>query len=69
MWIALTGYWVVGFPVACALGYGWLTGQPLAAYGFWTGLTVGLGFVALLVSWRLSRLSRDFARVASLSSH
>jgi MATE family multidrug resistance protein len=69
MWIALTGYWVVAFPIACALGYGWLTGVPLAAYGFWTGLTVGLGFVALLVSWRLSRLSRDFARVASLSSH
>ncbi len=67
MWIALTGYWVVGFPLACALGYGWVVQEPWTVYGFWTGLTAGLGFVSLLVSWRLSRLSRDFSRVRSLA--
>jgi Na+-driven multidrug efflux pump len=49
------------------LGYGWLALEPLGVYGFWAGLTAGLGFVALLVSWRLSRLSRDFDRVAQLA--
>ncbi len=67
MWIALAGYWVVGFPIAAALGYGWLALEPFGVYGFWGGLTAGLGFVALLMSWRLSRLSRDFARVAALA--
>jgi len=69
MWIALAGYWIVGFPLAAALGYGWLALEPLGVYGFWGGLTAGLGFVALLVSWRLSRLSRNFARVTALSLH
>ncbi len=67
MWIALAGYWAVAFPVACALGYGWGALEPLGVYGFWSGLTVGLGFVALAVSWRVSRLSRDFARVQALA--
>lgn len=67
MWIALAGYWIVGFPIACVLGYGWLALEPLGVYGFWAGLTAGLGLVALLVSWRLSRLSRDFERVEALS--
>lgn len=57
MFITLTGYWFIGLPVAAVLGFGWL-GKPLHIYGFWTGLSVGLAFVAMLVCYRLWRFTR-----------
>lgn len=48
MWIALFGYWVVGFGTSIFLGFeaGW------AGVGIWTGLAVGLLAVSILLLWR-----------------
>ena len=67
MWIALFSYWGIGLPSQCILGFG-LLGAPMGVYGFWTGLALGVGVAALLLSARLWRVSRDPALVAALSS-
>ena len=61
MLIAATGYWIVGLPLAAALGFGAGLGTP----GVWIGLTAGLFAVAglLLLRWRL-RLHGPFVRAA-----
>jgi MATE family multidrug resistance protein len=53
MLIALFGYWVIGFPLALALAFplGW------GGLGVWTGLAIGLAFVAAAILMRWSRLS------------
>lgn len=55
MVVALTGYWVLGLPLALLFGYRGVPGgiDALGIYGFWIGLTVGLAFVAVFVSGRL----------------
>ncbi|MEE9255123.1 MAG: MATE family efflux transporter, partial [Pseudomonadales bacterium] len=68
MFIALIGYWVIALPVATTFAYGWILAEPWGVFGFWTGLTVGLGTVAAMVSMRLWRLSQDESRVRILSS-
>ena len=59
MAITLVSYWAVG------LGGGYLLGsagigdwQPLGVYGYWLGLVAGLSVAALLLGWRLWRVSR-----------
>jgi len=47
-------YWAIGFPLAAWLGLG--TG--FGAVGVWWGLLVGLAAAALLLGWRLLRLTR-----------
>lgn len=42
------GYWVIGLPLAAALGF-W---TPLAGIGIWIGLAVALAIVAVLMLWR-----------------
>jgi MATE family multidrug resistance protein len=61
MYATMFGYWGVGVPVACILGWG-LVGEPMDVYGFWIGLTVGLGVVAALMTTRLLRISGRVAR-------
>lgn len=51
MIIAISGYWLVGFATAVALGF--LT--PLRGIGVWIGLAVGLVVVAGLLLWRWHR--------------
>ena len=63
MWLALTGYWVVGLPVGLAFGYGWLGLPQLGVYGFWIGLTIGLAFVAICVNLRRVHFSTDIPRI------
>ncbi|MFT4852264.1 MAG: MATE family multidrug resistance protein [Candidatus Pseudothioglobus sp.] len=63
----LVGYWLVGLPVAVVLGFGWL-GEPLGAYGFWTGLTVALMFVAACSLSRLWWLGRNPALILQLAA-
>ena len=48
MFIALFGYWVVGFGTAIVLGFH----TDLAGVGIWTGLAVGLLVVSILLLWR-----------------
>ncbi len=67
MWIALFSYWGVGLPVECILGFGWI-GEPMGVYGFWLGLASGVGTAAILLGFRLWRVSGDVAMIRRLSS-
>lgn len=68
MWIALFGYWIIAVPMSSALGFGWFNLAPMGIYGFWTGMTAGLAFVAFAAIFRLWRTAGDSARVARLAS-
>ena len=68
MLIALFGYWVVGTPISCWLGFGWFLPEPWGIYGFWTGMTIGLSTVSIPLAWRLWRVSRDPERIAQLAA-
>ena len=52
----LFGYWVLGFPVSLALGFG----AKLGPRGLWWGFVVGLGAVGIFL---LSRVRLKFAHV------
>jgi len=52
MVITLLGYWAIGIPVAYGLGFH----TPLRHVGIWTGLTLSLVVVALLLLWRVHRV-------------
>ncbi|MEN9373200.1 MAG: hypothetical protein RIR79_752 [Pseudomonadota bacterium] len=45
MVIHLVAFWLIGLPLGCVLGLGWIPQwlPPLQAEGFWIGLVVGLG--------------------------
>ena len=66
MKIALFSFWVVGLPVGCGLGLGWF-GEPLEVYGFWFGLSAGVGCASLLLCRRLFYLSKDLDLIETLS--
>ena len=66
MYIALFSYWMVGLPLECVLGFGWL-GEPMGVYGFWLGLALGVGTAAILLSIRLLRLSASSAHILRLA--
>ncbi|MEM7000839.1 MAG: MATE family efflux transporter [Pseudomonadota bacterium] len=66
MWIALFSYWVVGLPLECILGFGWI-GEPMGLYGFWIGLAVGVGTAALLLGTRLYLTSRNTERIQAFA--
>ena len=46
--IAFTCYWLLGFPIAWALGYGYFEHIDLGVYGYWLGLAAGLVFSSSL---------------------
>lgn len=52
--VALFGYWLVAFPLAVALGFGFDGG----AEGIWIGLAAGLAVAAVLLNLRFYWLSR-----------
>jgi len=52
MLITLLGYWAVGVPLAYGLGFH----TPLRHVGIWTGLTVSLAVVAVLLLWRVRQV-------------
>jgi MATE family multidrug resistance protein len=55
MWIAGASYWLAGFPVCIALGFG----LGLRGFGIWIGLAFGLFVAAVLLCWRFWYLSRQ----------
>lgn len=58
MGITLFSYWLVGLGSGHLLGRG-LEGQDaLGIYGYWIGLNAGLTTAALLLAWRLWRVSQ-----------
>ncbi len=56
--IALLCYWVVGFPVAWILGFGYFEALDLGVYGYWIGMATGLTCAAILLLYRFNRVSR-----------
>jgi len=64
--IALFSYWGIGLPLGCMLGFGWLS-DPLGVFGFWIGLSVGLGTAACLLCARLWQVSKNEALIRSLA--
>ena len=66
MIIALFSYWVVGLPLQCTLGFGWV-GEPMGVYGFWIGLSVCLGIAAVLLCGRLWYVYGNEPLIRSLS--
>ena len=54
MWIAVASYWLVGFPLCLALGYG----AGLKGIGIWLGLAFGLFVAAAALTWRFAWLSK-----------
>ncbi len=57
--IVFISYWLIGLPLGYSLGLTELWGPPQGPQGFWTGLIAGLSIAALLMSWRLFRVSRS----------
>jgi MATE family multidrug resistance protein len=53
---AVMGYWLIGFPTACALAF-WV---GLGAVGVWIGLSCGTAVYATLLVLRFYRLARRF---------
>ncbi len=66
MYIALFSYWGIGLPMECILGFGWI-GEPMGVYGFWIGLGLGVGVAAILLGYRLWRVSADPELILALS--
>jgi MATE family multidrug resistance protein len=54
MLLGALSYWAIGFTLAYALGFS----AGIGAVGIWIGLSVGLGFAAVLLGLRFRRLSR-----------
>ena len=54
MWLAIGGYWVIGFVAALAFAFP----LGLGGRGVWMGLAVGLACVAFAVNWRFHRRAR-----------
>jgi multidrug resistance protein, MATE family len=57
MVITVLAYWGVGLPLGYALGLTDSLGPQRGVFGLWTGLIGGLAVAALLLNWRLARLS------------
>ncbi len=66
MLITLACYWLAGLPVAAALGLGWL-GWHGGLFGFWAGLTLGLGLAAAALGARLWWVAGHDAVIEGLS--
>ena len=54
MWIAGASYWLVGFPICLALGFG----LDMKGMGVWIGLAFGLLVAAVALIWRFNALSQ-----------
>jgi len=70
MQIQLLAFWVFALPLGCLLGLApaglpFAPAAPMAASGFWIGLTLGLTIAAVLLSWSLHRLSLQRIRTTS----
>jgi len=60
MWITVIAYWGVGLPLGYLLGLTDVLGAARGVFGLWTGLIAGLAVAALLLNWRLAKISRGY---------
>ena len=66
MLIQLVAFWVFSLPLGYVLGlapawFPWSPQAPMAAFGFWIGLVLGLTIAAVLLTWSLQVLSKNRA--------
>ena len=54
---AVISYWLIGFALACWLGFR----TPLGAPGVWIGLSIGTAVYAVLLVWRFHLLAKRMA--------
>ncbi|GAA0133838.1 MATE family efflux transporter [Paenibacillus sp. YSY-4.3] len=59
-WITLLAFWIIGLP----LGHVLANYADQGAYGYWVGLISGLAVAAVLLTWRLLSVQRNFAKRA-----
>lgn len=64
MVITLFAYWGIGLPVGYLLGLTDYFGAAYGVQGFWVGLVLGLTVAAILLNWRLWRVSHNPASPA-----
>ena len=57
---------LTGLPLGMTFGFGYVDGLE-GVYGFWLGLATGVGVAALLLGYRLWRVSGDSQLIKKLS--
>ena len=67
MIISLIGYWIIALPLGAVLANGTCDLPMTGVYGYWGGLTIGMGLVAVAMGRRLLRTSRDAALIERLA--
>jgi len=55
MLIQVSGYWLLGFPLAYSLGATQVWGRSYGVYGFWLGFFAGVCVSAFFLCWRLRK--------------
>ena len=63
--LALSAYWIVGFPLSYSLALTSVWGQPMGVEGFWVGMVVTLALTACLTTARVRRTSRRAIGIAA----
>ncbi|MBK6289402.1 MAG: MATE family efflux transporter [Gammaproteobacteria bacterium] len=66
--IDISAYWLFGLPLCYGLGLGTLWGEPLGVRGFWIGMVVAIALAAMLIAWRLVRISARLIRQPGLGT-
>lgn len=66
-YVAICAYWLVGFPVAWVLGFGYFETVNLGVYGYWIGLIVGLLVASSILIGRFQYLSKHAEKVRQFS--
>ncbi len=56
--ITVVSYWVIGMPIGYTLAYGYLTGEKMAAQGFWIGFICSLSCAFILYVLRIIYIYR-----------
>jgi len=68
MVFGLVGYWFLALPVGYGLANGHLGFPALGVYGYWAGISIGMGLVAPCLAFRLWHLSGRRDKIKQLAA-